>query len=125
MISYNKDALFFDVPDNSDDPLAQKAEQYLINEKRVPEHKGITIRVTKKQSRYYVSEWRVGKQSFSGQPVEHAIARISPVKGKKDQWQLAWMRSNRKWYDLGDGYCGSFEYCLEMIVEDPFCCFWG
>jgi len=125
MLSKPRNSQIADVPDGSPDILAQLAQNYLIKEKNIPEHLEITIRVTKKQGRYYVSEWRSGKQSFTGKPVEHPIARIAPVRGKKGEWQLAWMRKDLRWHNLDEEYRGSFEYCLKMIVEDPDCCFWG
>lgn len=120
-----KNDMLADVPDNSPDPLAQWAQDYLIKGMNTPEYLGITIRITKKQGRYYVSEWRVGEQAFSGKPEETPIARISPVRGKKSEWQLAWMRRDLKWHNLDEDYQGSFEYCLRLIIEDPDCCFWG
>ena len=113
------------IPDGSDDLQAQWAQHYLIKEKKVPEFMGITIRITKKMGRYYVSEWRVGRQSFTGKPVESHIARIASVKGKKNQWQLAWMRKDMRWHDLGWLYRGTFEQCIKTIIEDPEHCFWG
>jgi hypothetical protein len=97
----------------------------MLEKMKVPEHLGITIRVIQKQSRYYVSEWRTGRQSYSGKPVEHPIARISPIKGRPGRWQLAWMRKDMKWHNLDAEYRGTFEQCAELIVEDPDHCFWG
>ncbi|RKX69807.1 hypothetical protein DRP53_07060 [candidate division WOR-3 bacterium] len=125
MLSKNKDDQFADVPDSSSDPMAQKAEKYLLKNMKIPEHLGITIRVTKKGGRYYVSEWRTGKQSFTGKPVEHPIARIAPIRGKGDEWQLAWMGKDLKWQNLDETYRGTFDYCLKMIIEDPGGFFWG
>lgn len=113
------------VPPGSDDPRARQAEQYLIRGKNIPEDRGITLRVTKKQGRYYVTEWRTGAVTFHGGTVDTPIARISPVRGMADQWELAWMMRDLKWHNLGEDYRGSFERCLELIVEDPDCCFWG
>lgn len=125
MSDHAKNNAIAGIPDSSPDLLAQKAQNYLIRNMKIPKHLGITIRVTKKQGRYYVSEWRFGNQSFSGEPIEMPIARISPIKGKKDQWQLAWMMRDLRWHNLDEEYRGTFEYCLKMIVEDPDCCFWG
>lgn len=91
----------------------------------MPEYLGITMRVIKKQGRYYVSEWRVKEQSFSGKPTESHIARMSPIRNKKNQWQLAWMPGDMKWHNLGKEYCGTFEYCAGLIINDPGRCFWG
>ncbi len=113
------------VHNDSTDLLAQKAKKYLNQAMKIPKHLDIKIKVIKKQGRYYVSEWRSGKHTFSGIPVESPIARLSRVPGKKELWQLAWMRANRKWYNLGKEYQGSFERCLELIVADPDHCFWG
>jgi hypothetical protein len=113
------------VPDGSDDERAQWLQKYLIEKMNVPENLGITIRVKKKRGRYYVSEWRTGQQSFSGKTIKHPIARLSPVADEPDQWQLAWMRSNRRWYNLGEEYRGPFEYCAHLILKDPDHCFWG
>lgn len=124
-MSKNNPVMFKGVPPNSDDLLAYRAQQYVVMAKHVPEEKGITIRVIKKQGRYYVSEWRVGPQSFSGLPTDSPIARISRVKGKRDRWRLAWMMRDLQWHDLGDEYEGSFEDCLSLIVNDPEGFFWG
>ena len=113
------------VPVSSTNTRARQAEQYLIRRKNVPENRGITLRVTKKQGRYYVTEWMTGPMSFLGRTVDTPIARIAPVHGTKDSWQLAWMKRDLKWHNLGEEYRGSFERCLELIVEDPDCCFWG
>lgn len=113
------------VPDGSDDLQAQWLQHFLIKRKKVPEFMGITIRVTKKMGRYYVSEWRVGRQSYSREPIEHPIARISPIKGKPGRWQLAWIRRDMKWHNLDAEYRGTFEQCAAMIIEDPDHCFWG
>ena len=113
------------VPDGADDLRAQWLQKYMLEKNKVPEHLGITIRVTKKQNRYYVSEWRTGRQTFSGETIEHPIARLSPIRGKSDQWQLAWMRSDGRWHDLDKTYRGTFEYCADLIVKDPGGCFWG
>ncbi len=120
-----KGKIFAGVPESSNDLLAQGAQDYLIRGMKVPEHLGITIRVTKKQGRYYVSEWRVGKQTYRGTPEEMSIARISPIRGRKSTWQLAWMMRDLKWHNLDETYRGSFEHCLKLIIEDPDCCFWG
>jgi hypothetical protein len=114
-----------DVPEGSSDPQAHMAQQYIVKKKKIFQHQGITIRVMKRQGKYYVSEWRFGDQSLSGMPTESPIARISPIKGKKDQWQLAWMMRDIKWHSLGDDYQGSFQRCLELIIEDPDGFFWG
>jgi hypothetical protein len=117
---------FTGVPENSMDLLAQKAQHFLIEKKRVPEHMGITIRVTKNMGRYYVTEWRTGGQAFRGGIEDTPIARISPLKGKKGIWRLAWMKRDLKWHNLdGDEYQGTFDECLQTIVEDPDCAFWG
>lgn len=113
------------VPSDSDDPRARQAERYLIRRMNIPEDRDITLRVTKKQGRYYVMEWRTGAFTFLGQTVDTPIARISRVRGKKDLWELAWMRRDLKWHNLGEEYRGTFERCLELIVQDPDCCFWG
>jgi len=113
------------VPDGSDDQRAQWLQKYLIEKMKVPEHIGITIRVTKEGGCYYVSEWRTGEQSFSGKTIKGLIARLSPIEGESDLWQLAWMRSDRRWYDLGEEYRGRFEYCASLILKDPDHFFWG
>jgi len=113
------------VPDGSDDQRSRWLQNYLLEKMQVPEYEGITIRVTKKRDCCYVSEWRTGRQSFTGKTIGHEIARLSPIKGESDQWQLAWMRSNRRWYNLGEEYRGVFERCAYLIEQDPDHCFWG
>jgi len=113
------------VSDSPDDMRAQWLQKYILEKKNVPEHLGITIRVIKKHGRYYVSEWRTGKQSFSGKPTESHIARISSVPGKKDRWELAWMPGDMKWHSLGKEYQGIFEHCAKLIIHDPNHYFWG
>jgi len=125
MTTKEQNNTFSGVPDTSQDPLARWAQEFLIKSMNTPEHLGITIRVTKKQGRYYVTEWRVGKQSFRGKPEDTPIARISLIRSKKGQWQLAWMKRDLKWHNLDETYQGSFEYCLKLIIKDPDCCFWG
>jgi len=118
--------LFDNVPESSRDLFAQKAQRFLMEKMNVPEEQGITIRVTKNRGRYYVTEWRTGEQSVWGGLEDTPIARISPVKDEKGKWQLAWMKRDLKWHNLiGYEYRGSFEQCLETIVEDPDCAFWG
>ncbi len=113
------------VPDSLPDPLAQMAEKYLIDKKKLASHPEIEIRVTKRQGKYYISEWRTDEQSFSGEPIEFLIARISRVPGKKDMWQIAQMMNDMKWHNLGEEYQGSFEHCLELIIKDPDGYFWS
>ena len=113
------------VPDGSDDQRARWLQEYLVEKMKVPEYEGITIRVKKERNRYYVSEWRTGKQSFTGKAFEHAIARLSPIKDEPGQWQLAWMRSDRRWHNLNEEYRGVFEWCAYLIVQDSDGCFWG
>ena len=126
MIKSSNENTFETVPEGSKDLPAQKAQRYLIEKMNVPEEKDITIRVTKNRGRYYVTEWRKGEQSVWGGLEDTPIVRISPVKDEKGMWQLAWMKRDLKWHNLiGDEYRGSFEQCLETIVEDPDCAFWG
>jgi hypothetical protein len=119
MRSENK---FPGVPNSSNDSLALHAEEMLNRELNVPMDQGVVIRVIKEGEHYFVSEWIASDQANSKQALDLSVARICLV---GDLWTVMSMDKDAGWRDLGDKYRGSFDHCLEMIIEDPEYHFWG
>jgi hypothetical protein len=110
------------VPDSSDDSLALQAEEKLNRELNVPLDQGVVIRVIKEGGDYFVTEWIASDRTKSNQAEDLSVARISPL---GDQWAVMCSDRDDGWKDLGDKYRGTFDHCLEMIIEDPEYHFWG